>query len=73
MPHVTVEMLPGRTKEVKHNLAEQLSQTVAACVNVDPSDVSVSIREVSIENWKAEVYNRVLSEESTIYRRPKEM
>lgn len=73
MPHVTVEMLPGRTKEVKHNLAEHLCQTVAACVNVDPSDVSVSILEVSAENWKATVYDRVLNEEAAIYRRPKEM
>lgn len=72
MPHVTIEMLPGRTEEVKNHLTEQISQTVAACVKVDPSDVSVSIREVAADAWKAQVYDRVLQESSTLYRRPKE-
>lgn len=73
MPHVTVEMLPGRTEEVKNHLAEQISQTVAACVKVDPAHVSVSIREVAADAWKTRVYDRVLQESSTLYRRPKEM
>lgn len=73
MPHVTIEMLPGRSEEIKQNLAEQISITVAGCVKVNPSDVSVSIQEIPADIWKSKVYDRVLREEDTLFLRPKKM
>lgn len=73
MPHITVEMLPGRSEEVKETLADRLSVTAAECVKVDPSDVSVSIREISSELWKKTVYDRVMLKELDLYRYPKKM
>ena len=40
-------------------LIRQTGTTVPGCVKAAPSDVSVTIREVSAANWKADVYDRV--------------
>lgn len=40
-------------------LVRKTGTTVSGCVKAAPSDVSVTIREVSAVNWKADVYDRV--------------
>ena len=40
-------------------LVRKTGTTVSGCVKAAPSDVSVTIREVSAANWKADVYDRV--------------
>lgn len=70
MSHITVEMLPGRTEETKQKLVQKISQTVAECVLVDPSHVSVSIKEINSEEWDETVLERILKEENCLYKRP---
>lgn len=56
MPHVTVKLWPGRTDEVKRNLAEQIAKDVAAGLTVDIGDVSVAFEEVERSDWGDKVY-----------------
>lgn len=44
-------MYPGRSKEIKENLAEHLSKTLMETLGVGPEVVSVSVHEVKPENW----------------------
>ena len=73
MPHITVEMLLGRTEEKKQKLAHVLSVAAAGVVDVDPSDVSISICEIDAADWKKRVYDRVLADQKTLYKVPKPM
>ena len=47
MPHITVQMYPGRDEKIKKNLAEKLAE--------------VASRELGreIEHWKEKVYDKV--------------
>lgn len=51
MPHITISMYPGRSKEIKEALANQLSKTLMETLGVGPEVVSVSIHDVKPENW----------------------
>lgn len=51
MPHVIVGMLPGRTPERKKALARKIRDMVAEELGVDRMIVSVSVEDVTMENW----------------------
>lgn len=53
MPHIAVTMLPGRSWDVKRDLAEKLRKTIIDVLGVEPKFVSVSIEDVEIENWES--------------------
>ena len=44
MPHIAVTMLPGRDRETKQKLAENLCNTLIETLGVDAKFVSVSER-----------------------------
>ncbi len=51
MPHVAVTMQPGRSEEIKTNLAKKIQALVCEEMNLDESVVSVSIEDVAKEDW----------------------
>lgn len=53
MPHIAVTMLPGRSRDIKRDLAEKLRKTIIDVLGVEPKFVSVSIEDVEIENWES--------------------
>uniref|UniRef100_UPI004042C7C6 tautomerase family protein n=1 Tax=Enterococcus faecalis TaxID=1351 RepID=UPI004042C7C6 len=52
MPHVSVKLYPGRSKEVKQAFAEKLQDFVVQELGCDPNVVSVSFKEIDAEKWK---------------------
>jgi 4-oxalocrotonate tautomerase family enzyme len=46
MPHVSIKLNPGRSKEQKSRLAEQVVKDVVALANSKEESVSVAIEEV---------------------------
>jgi len=44
MPHIAITMLPGRGKEVKKKLAENIRQFLSQELDIDKNIISVSIR-----------------------------
>lgn len=51
MPHIAVSMLPGRSREVKQELAERLRDTLRKILGVDEKFISVSIEDVELKDW----------------------
>lgn len=51
MPHIAVSMLPGRSREVKQELAERLRDTLMEAIGVDEKFVSVSVEDVELKDW----------------------
>lgn len=53
MPHITLQMLEGRSSEQKKELIEKMSQTVSEVAKCPIEAVTMTIQEVPKENWGA--------------------
>lgn len=62
MPHISIKMYPGRTEEVKRELAEKTRDFLMNEMNMDAKYFSVSIDEVEKNNWQEEVVEKILPE-----------
>ncbi|MBO7121663.1 MAG: tautomerase family protein [Treponema sp.] len=56
MPHITVQMYPGRSDELKKKLAEALVKTAAEVLQREPEHFSASVQDVPQDEWKERVY-----------------
>jgi 4-oxalocrotonate tautomerase len=56
MPHVMVKLWPGRSEAEKAELAEKIVQDLMETLHSRESSISVSIEEVSSEDWAEKVY-----------------
>lgn len=52
MPHIAITMLPGRSEDIKKNLALKVRKFLSQELNVDKRIVSVSIEDVPLEHWE---------------------
>lgn len=52
MPHIAITMLPGRSQDIKKDLALKIRELLSQELNVDKSIVSVSIEDVPLEHWE---------------------
>ncbi len=51
MPIITLEIFPGRGKETKRALAQNVAHTVAETLHVDIDSVTILIKEIEKENF----------------------
>ena len=58
MPHITVQMYPGRSDEIKAKLAKVLAETAAKELDRGIEHFSVSIEDVPQEEWTEKVYKK---------------
>ena len=70
MPHVTVKLWPGRSDDIKKDLAKQIAIDVAKGLNVDIGDVSVAFEEIDKNAWGEQVYKKEIKDNSNIYFKP---
>jgi 4-oxalocrotonate tautomerase len=71
MPHVIVKMHDGRTEEMKARLAEQIAKDVVSVLGVAADAVSVSIQEVTAQDWPEKVYRPdILNCPGKMYKEP---
>ena len=66
MPHITVQMYPGRNDEIKERLAKALAKTASEELGRGLEHFSVSIEDVPQEEWNDKVYNSVIDPENKI-------
>ncbi len=59
MPHITVQMYPGRDDETKKRLAEHLAKVASEELGRGIEHFSVSIEDVPQEEWKENVFDKV--------------
>ncbi|MGC4018694.1 MAG: tautomerase family protein [Muricomes sp.] len=68
MPHISIKLYPGRTEEVKQELALKTQKFLSETMNLDPNVFSVAIEEIEKENWDKEVVQNI--KEDTLYVKP---
>lgn len=66
MPHITVQMYPGRNDELKKKLAEALVKTASEVLQRGPEHFSVSVVDVPQDEWKGKVYDKVRADKNTV-------
>ncbi|HHT76645.1 tautomerase PptA [Candidatus Saccharibacteria bacterium] len=71
MPHVDIKCYPGRTEEQKQKCTDKIAEVVAKTLDCDISSVSVSIRDIQPDDWKATVWDKsIVSEKEFLYKAP---
>lgn len=53
MPHITIQMIPGRTYDEKEEMAYGVQQFLSKTYDIDEQVISVSMEEVPKEQWAA--------------------
>ena len=71
MPHITIQMYPGRSDELKKKLAEAVVKTASEELQRGKEHFSVSIEDVPQEEWNEKVYKKITDPENkTVFVRP---
>ena len=73
MPHITIQMYPGRSAELKQKLAEALLDAASKTLEREKAHFSVSVEDVPQEDWKTQVYDKVLTDRNTVIKPGYEM
>lgn len=55
MPHITIQMYPGRDDSLKAKCAREVTETVSCSLNIGKEHISVSIEDVPQDKWQNEV------------------
>ena len=59
MPHITIQMYPGRDEATKKRLADAILETASKELAREKEHFSVSIVDVPQDEWKEKVYEKV--------------
>lgn len=71
MPHVIVKLYPGRSDEVKTQLADEITKDVAEIAGCEEKSVTVAIEEIKPEDWAEKVYKPdILDKQESLYKKP---
>ena len=71
MPHIIVKLYPGRSDELKTNLANKLTQALVEAIGAKEESISVDIQEVQPESWKKGVFKtEILANYNRLYKKP---
>ena len=71
MPHVIVKLWPGKSKEQKQRLADQIAKDVMKILNYGAESVSVAMEEIPAADWAEKVYKpEIIKNSKTLYKKP---
>jgi 4-oxalocrotonate tautomerase len=71
MPHIVIKMYPGRSEEVKKNMAKRITDVIMETAGVEEYTVSVGIEETEKEKWMETVYKpEIEGKKDTLYKKP---
>ena len=71
MPHVIVKLYPGRSDELKTQLADEIAKDVVAIAGCEEKSVSVAVEEIKPEDWAEKVYRPdILENQHGLYKKP---
>ena len=63
MPHLSVRLYPGRSKEVKQEFANKLQDLVVKELGCEPNVVSVSLKEIEKDKWNDVIEDEIAGED----------
>lgn len=55
MPHITIQMYPGRDDSLKAKVAREVTETVSKSLNISKENISVSVEDVEKDKWQSTV------------------
>lgn len=71
MPHVIVKLWPGKTRQQKQQLADEITKAVTRVLGYGSESVSVGMEEVAPSAWLEEVYQPdIRNKWDTLYQKP---
>lgn len=71
MPHVNIKLYPGRSEEVKKELANKIAKVVSEMAGTSLGSISVAIEEIEKENWMKDVYEKdIIEKRELLYKEP---
>jgi len=71
MPHVEIKCFTGRSDEQKKLCAEKIADVIAETLGCETSSVSVAIKDIAEEDWKAKVWDKsIIPDSDYLYKRP---
>ena len=71
MPHVIVKLWPGKPERQKADLAQRITEAVAASLHYGEDSVSVAMEEVASSDWSEQVYNPdIRAKWDKLYKKP---
>ncbi|MDY4078286.1 MAG: 4-oxalocrotonate tautomerase family protein [Clostridium sp.] len=71
MPHVNIKLYPGRSEEVKKELADKIAKVVSEVAGTSLGSISVAIEEIEKENWMKDVYDKeIMKNQEILYKKP---
>lgn len=63
MPHIAIKMYPGRSEEVKKDLAEKTRDFLTKEMNMEAKYFSVSVEDIEKDKWQEEVIDKTAPED----------
>lgn len=63
MPHLSVKLYPGRSKEIKQEFANKLQDLVVKELGCEPNVVSVSFKEIEKDKWNDVIEDEIAGED----------
>ena len=71
MPHVIVQLWPGKSEEQKTRLAEAIAQNVMDILDYGEESVSVAMEEIKSGDWAEQVYKPATKQaRAKLYKKP---
>jgi 4-oxalocrotonate tautomerase len=71
MPHIIVKLWPGKSEQVKKELAEQIAEDVKRIAGSSDKSISVAIEEVAADEWVDKVYEPdIAANWDALYKKP---
>lgn len=58
MPHIIVNIIEGKSNEIKQEFAEKMVQLASDTLGIKPAAFSVVFKEFAKEDWMSEVYQK---------------
>lgn len=63
MPHIAIKMYPGRSEELKKDIAEKTRDFLAREMGMEEKFFSVSVEDIEKDQWQEEVVDKIAKDD----------
>ena len=63
MPHIAIKMYPGRSEELKKDIAEKTRDFLAKEMGMEEKFFSVSVEDIEKDKWQKEVVDKIAKDD----------
>ena len=63
MPHIAIKMYPGRSEELKKDIAEMTRDFLAKEMGMEEKFFSVSVEDIEKDKWQEEVVDKIAKDD----------